>query len=88
MIIFLFIAIFTFLYTFLKLYKKINFLKNKKIISFNKNNLYDWMNLTKKERYNLSKKESASYLYKRRVLLDKIRKEYKSISKGDKENFS
>jgi len=88
MITLLFIAIFIILYTVFKSYKKIKFIKNKKIISFNKKNLYDWMNLTKKERYNLSKKESASYLYKRRVLLDKIRKEYKSISKGDKENFS
>ena len=41
------------------------------------------MNLTKKERYNLSKKDSASYLTKRRVLLDQIRKEYKTISEGE-----
>ncbi len=40
------------------------------------------MNLTKTERYNLSKKESISYLNKRKVLLEEIRKEYKKISKG------
>ena len=83
MIIFVLISIFIFLYTFLKLYKKNKLIKNKKIISFSKKNLYNWMNLTKKERYDLSKKESASYLDKRKILLDKIRKEYKSISKGN-----
>ena len=40
------------------------------------------MNLTKKERYNLSKQESISYLKKRKVLLEEIRKEYKKISEG------
>ena len=69
---------------FLKVYREKKGLKNKKIISFNKNNLNQWMNLTKKERYNLSKKDSASYLNKRKVLLDQIRKEYKIISKGEK----
>ena len=39
------------------------------------------MKLTKKERYNLSKKESITYLNKRKVLLAEIRKEYKKISK-------
>ena len=38
------------------------------------------MNLTKQERYNLSKQESVSYLDKRKDLLDEIRKEYKKIS--------
>ena len=69
---------------FLKLYREKKGLKNKKIISFNKNNLNQWMNLTKKERYNLSKKDSSSYLNKRKVLLAQIRKEYKIISKGKK----
>ena len=59
----------------------------KKIISFNKRNFNEWMNLTKKERYNLSKKDSASYFHKRKVLLEKIRKEYKSISQEDKKNI-
>ena len=72
---------------FLKVYREKKGLKNKKIISFNKNNLNQWMNLTKKERYNLSKKDSASYLNKRKVLLDQIRNEYKIMSKGDKKEL-
>ena len=56
--------------------------KAKKIIIFNKNNINNWMKLTKKERYNLSKQESITYLNKRKVLLEEIRKEYKKISKG------
>ena len=59
------------------------FLKDKKFITFSKTNLNKWMNLTKKERYNLTKKESASYLNKRKILLEEIRKEYKKISKKD-----
>tara|TARA_B100000401_G_scaffold140215_1_gene93093 strand:+ start:354 stop:500 length:147 start_codon:yes stop_codon:yes gene_type:complete len=43
------------------------------------------MNLTKKERYNLSKQESVNYLDKRKLLLDEIRKEYKKISRGNSE---
>ena len=73
---------------FLKVYREKKCLKNKKIISFNKNNFNQWMNLTKKERYNLSKKDSSSYLNKRKVLLDQIRKEYKIISKGEKKSDS
>ena len=84
MIIFLLLAILISFYIFFIIYREKNFLKNKKIISFNKNSLNQWMNLTKKERYNLSKKDSATYLNKRKVLLDQIRKEYKIISKGDK----
>ena len=84
MIIIIFLAILISLYIFLKVYREKKGLKNKKIISFNKNNLNQWMNLTKKERYNLSKKDSSSYLNKRKVLLDQIRKEYKIISKGKK----
>tara|TARA_Y100000991_G_scaffold121344_1_gene91484 strand:+ start:1260 stop:1409 length:150 start_codon:yes stop_codon:yes gene_type:complete len=41
------------------------------------------MNLSKKERYNLSKQESISYLDKRKLLLDEIRREYKKISRGE-----
>ena len=85
MIIFVFIAICFFLYVGFKLFtKKDLFKKNKKIISFNKRNFNEWMNLTKKERYNLSKKDSASYFHKRKVLLEKIRKEYQSIPKQKK----
>ena len=82
----LLVAIFIFLYTFLRLIKNKKFLKNKKITSFNKNNLYDWMNLSKKERYDLSEKDSDNYFNKRRVLLDKIQKEYKSIHKNQQKN--
>ena len=84
MIIFIFSAILISFYLFFKVYIEKKGLKNKKIISFNKKDLNQWMNLTKKERYNLSKKDSSSYLNKRKVLLDQIRKEYKIISKGEK----
>ena len=82
MIILVFIAICLSLYGGFKLFtKKDLFKKNKKIISFNKRNFNEWMNLTKKERYNLLRKDSASYYDKRKVLLEKIRKEYQSIPK-------
>jgi len=84
-IIFLFIFLFFNLRNFLKLNRKQKVLRSKKLITFNKKNLNNWMNLTKKERYNLSKKESISYLDKRKLLLDEIRKEYKKISRGDSE---
>ena len=87
MTIFLFSAIIISCYVFFNLYIKKKVLKNKKVISFNKNSLNQWMNLTKKERYDLSKKDSAFYLNKRKVLLDQIRKEYKIISKGDKKKL-
>tara|TARA_B100002019_G_scaffold172103_1_gene148745 strand:+ start:155 stop:304 length:150 start_codon:yes stop_codon:yes gene_type:complete len=38
------------------------------------------MNLTKKERYNLSKQDSVDYMDRRKLLLKEIRKEYKKIS--------
>ena len=38
------------------------------------------MNLTKKERYNLSKQDFVNYMDRRKLLLDEIRKEYKKIS--------
>ena len=69
-------------FIFFKFYIEKKVLRNKKIISFNKNNLNKWMNLTKIERYNMSKKDSVSYLNKRKALLDQIRKEYMIISKG------
>ena len=60
--------------------KKKNLKKNIKN-KFNKENLYEWMNLTKKERVDLAKVQSKSYFQKRRILLEEIRKEYKDISK-------
>ena len=79
-IIFLFIFIFFNLRNFLKLNRKQKVLKVKKLTTFNKKNLNNWMNLTKKERYNLSKQDSVNYMDRRKLLLDEIRKEYKKIS--------
>ena len=56
-------------------------MKAKKLTTFNKKNLNNWMNLTKKERYNLSKQDSVNYLDRRKLLLDEIRNEYKKISR-------
>ena len=83
-IIFAFIFIFVNLRNFLKLNRKQKFFNSKKITTFNKKNLNNWMNLTKKERYNLSKQDSVKYMDRRKLLLDEIRKEYKKISR---ENF-
>ena len=84
-IIFLLIIILFNLRKFLKLNKKQKFLKAKKFTSFNKKNLNNWMNLTKKERYNLSNQDSVEYMDKRKLLLDEIRKEYKQISRKNSE---
>ena len=84
-IIFLFIFIFFNLRNFLKLNRKQKVLKAKKLTTFNKKNLNDWMNLTKKERYNLSKQDSFKYKDRRKLLLDEIRNEYKKISRENAE---
>ena len=84
-IIFLFIFIFFNLWNFLKVNRKQKILNSKKITTFNKKNLNDWMNLTKKERYNLSKQDSVNYMDRRKLLLDEIRNEYKKISKENSE---
>ena len=62
-------------------YKNKYALKKNKNLKFNKKNFYKWMNLTKKERFELAKSESNSYFRKRQNLLENIRKEYKDISK-------
>ena len=85
LIIFLFIIIFFYLKNFLKLNIKQKVLKTKKFTTFNKKNLNNWMNLTKKERYNLLKKDSLNYMDKRKILLDEIRNEYKKISRENSE---
>ena len=54
-------------------------IKKRGAVKFNKENLYSWMNLTKKERFNLSKRDSMSYSIERKSLLKKIRNEYKNI---------
>ena len=84
-IILLFIFIFIYLWNFLKLDRKQKVLKSKKLTTFDKKNLYNWMNLTKKERYNLSKQDSVNYMDRRKLLLDEIRNEYKKISKENSE---
>ena len=85
MIIFVFIFIFFNLRNFRKINRKKKVLKSKKTTSFNKENLYNWMNLTKKERYNLTKQDSVNYMDKRKLLLDEIRNEYKKISRKNSE---
>ena len=84
-IIFLFIFIFLNLRNFFKLNRKQKVLKAKKLTTFNKKNLNNWMNLTKKERYNLSKQDSVNYQARRKLLLDDIRNEYKKISRKNSE---
>ena len=84
-IIFIFIFILINLRNFLKLNKKQKVLKAKKLTTFNKKNLNNWMNLTKKERYNLLKQDSFNYRDRRKLLLDEIRKEYKKISRVNSE---
>ena len=84
-IIFLFVFIFFYLKNFLKLNRKQKVLNTKKFTTFNKKNLNNWMNLTKKERYNLSKQDSVNYMDKRKLLLNQIRNEYKKISRKNSE---
>jgi len=84
-IIFVFIIIFFNLRNFLKFNRKQNVLKSKKLTTFNKKNLKNWMNLSKKERYNLTKQDSVNYMDKRKLLLDEIRNEYKKISRKNSE---
>jgi len=85
LIIFLLLIAFFYLRNFSKLNRKQKVLKSKKLTTFNKKNLNNWMNLTKKERYNLSKQDSVEYMDKRKLLLDQIRKEYKKISRENSE---
>ena len=84
-IIFLLIFIFFNSRNFFKLNRKQKVLKSKKLTTFNKKNLNNWMNLTKKERYNLSKQDSINYMDRRKLLLDEIRNEYKKISRENTE---
>jgi len=84
-IIFLFIIIFFYLGNFLNLNRKQKVFNSKKITTFNKKNLNNWMNLTKKERYNLTKQDSVTYKGRRKLLLDEIRNEYKKISRKNPE---
>ena len=85
-IILLFIFIFFYLGNFFKLKRKKKVFKANKLTIFNKKNLNNWMDLTKKERYNLLEQESVNYLDKRKLLLNEIRKEYKKISSRNSED--
>ncbi|MBL39971.1 MAG: glycoprotein [Chloroflexi bacterium] len=75
-----FILLLALLTIFLLGYKSTKNLRKRKIV-FNKKNFYNWMKLTKKERYELNKNDSYDYLNRRKVLLNEIREEYKSIEK-------
>lgn len=86
-IIFLVFFLIMFSFIFLKFYKYKKAFKKHREIKFNKSNFYKWMNLTKKERIDLSKNESDSYFKKRKSLLEEIRKEYKIISKNDQKSL-
>ena len=81
LIILFFIFIFFNLKNYFNLNRKQKVLKTKKFTTFNKKNLNNWMNLTKKERYNLLKQDNLNYMDRRKNLLDEIRNEYKKISK-------
>ncbi len=84
-IIFVFILIFFNLKNFFKLIRKQKVSKSKKTITFNKKNFNNWMKLTKKERYSLSKQDSVNYMDRRKLLLEEIRNEYKKISRKNSE---
>ena len=58
----------------------VKFIKRKDILSFNKKNLYDWMDLTKKDRFEMTKKDSERYFTERKNLLNQIRNEYKNLT--------
>ena len=85
LIIFIFLIILFYLRNITKLNRNKKNFKAKKVITLNKNNLYNWMHLTKKERYNLSEQDSVNYMDKRKLLLDEIRNEYKKISRKNSE---
>ena len=83
MTILLLIFIFYYVRNLIKFKRRKKVFKARKLTTFDKKNLNNWMNLSKKERYNLSKQESVTYLDKRKLLLDEIRKEYKKITRDN-----
>ena len=85
MIIIFFIFIFFNLSNFLKLKRKQRVLKARKLTTFDKKNLNNWMTLTKKERYKLSNQDFVNSMDRRKLLLDEIRNEYKKISRENSE---
>ena len=66
------------LFTYIKVNYFNKILKKRNELKFNKHNLNSWMNLTKKERFNLYKRESMIYSIDRKNLLKQIRNEYKN----------
>ena len=83
-LIFLLVVFSAFLFVFKK-FKKFRILrKPDNIFKLNRKNFYTWMNFSKKERYELLKKDSVFYLNQRKNLLRQIRNEYKDISGSEK----
>ena len=66
------------LFTYIKVNYFNKILKKRNGLKFNKDNLNSWMNLTKKERFNLYKRDSMIYSIDRKNLLKQIRGEYKN----------
>ena len=58
----------------------VKFINKKDVLGFNKKNLYWWMNLTKNDRFEMTKKDSERYLTERKNLLNQIRNEYKNLT--------
>ncbi len=58
----------------------VKFIKRKDVLSFNKKNLYSWMDLTKNDRFEMTKKDSERYFTERKNLLNQIRNEYKNLT--------
>ena len=83
-LIILFILIITFLGLIIASKKSKNVSNSNKKFKLDKKNFYTWMNFSKKERYELSKKDSVFYLNQRKNLLKQIRNEYKNISGSEK----
>jgi len=81
---FLFLLTITFIAFLLAFNNFKSFRRPNKIFKLNKKNFYTWMNFSKKERYELSKKDSLFYLNQRKNLLKQIRNEYKNISDSEK----
>ena len=71
------------LFTYIKVNYFNKILKKRNGLKFNKHNLNSWMNLTKKERFNLYKRDSMIYSIDRKNLLKQIRNEYKKNIEKD-----
>ena len=83
LILFLFLSTMAFIALVISNKNSKNSRKTNKFFKLNKKNFSKWMNFSKKERYELSKKESALYLNQRKNLLKQIRDEYKTVSRSE-----